>query len=57
MSQDNFKKAALVGIAAAMLMATGGCSNSLTAGGLGGTTVTRLDTGELPGPEGQLRSI
>lgn len=54
MSQDNFKKAALVGIAAAMLMATGGCSNSLTAGGLGGTTVTRLDTGELPGPEGQL---
>ncbi len=54
MSHVQFKKAAFAGVAALMLLTTAGCANSLTKGGLGGATVTRVESGELPGPQGQL---
>lgn len=44
-------------IGAMMTLSVGlaGCTgNSLSAGGLGSTTVTRVEANELPGPEGQL---
>ncbi len=53
MSHVEFRKAALAGVAALMLLTAGGCANSLTKGGLGGATVTRVETDELPGPQGQ----
>lgn len=44
-----------VGAMAVVLMATSGCAgNSLTKGGLGGPTVTLVDTTELPGPNGEV---
>lgn len=45
---------ALVGAVAAMGLAVSGCASGLTKGGLGGTTVTRVESNELPGPDGQL---
>lgn len=54
MSQVEFKKTAFASVAALMLLTTAGCANSLTAGGLGSATVTRVDSSELPGPQGQL---
>lgn len=47
-------RVALVGAVAVVALTIGGCANSLTKGGLGGTTVTRVDSNELPGPDGQL---
>lgn len=57
MSQVDFKhsaKAVLATMAVVMLLTTTGCANSLTSGGLGGATVTRVEASELPGPQGQL---
>ncbi|WP_286750146.1 polysaccharide biosynthesis/export family protein [Sphingopyxis sp. SCN 67-31] len=59
MSQVDFRhfvKAAVTGAAVTLLLTTAGCANSLTAGGLGGASVTRVDASELPGPDGQVGS-
>jgi polysaccharide export outer membrane protein len=47
-------RVALVGAVAVVALTVGGCAGGLTKGGLGGTTVTRVDSNELPGPDGQL---
>lgn len=57
MSQVDFKsfaKASIASLAAMASLTTAGCSNSLTSGGLGSASVTRVDASELPGPDGQL---
>lgn len=58
MLQASFKqrtRKGFVGAMAVILMATSGCAgNSLTKGGLGGPTVTLVDTSELPGPNGEV---
>lgn len=41
-------------MALALVFALGGCTQSLVSKGLGGPTVTRVDTSELPGPSGQV---
>lgn len=43
----------IVGAAVLMSMSLAGCAKGLAAGGIGGSTVTRVDASELPGPEGQ----
>ena len=42
-----------IGALALMSVSLTGCAKGLTAGGLGGPAVTRVDATELPGPEGQ----
>lgn len=54
MSHFIFRKAAIVSVGVLMLTTATGCATSLTKGGLGGATVTRVDASELPGPQGQL---
>ena len=41
-------------LALALAMCTGGCSSGLKIDRLGGPSVTRVDTNELPGPDGQV---
>lgn len=57
MRRFEFKKSgkfALVCAAALASMTVAGCTNGLTKGGLGGTTVTRVEANELPGPQGEV---
>ncbi|WP_037515061.1 polysaccharide biosynthesis/export family protein [Sphingopyxis sp. LC81] len=57
MSQVDFRsfaKASVASLAAMLLLTTTACTKSMTSGGLGGSTVTRVDASELPGPEGQV---
>jgi polysaccharide export outer membrane protein len=44
------------GLALLLALSLAGCVKSLTANGLGGPTVTRVDAAELPGPDGQIGS-
>lgn len=50
----NRARLALIGATAILSMTVVGCATSLTKGGLGGVTVTRVEASELPGPEGQI---
>lgn len=55
MHNSNLTKFARLSIVGALvLVAVSGCARSLTANGVGGAVVTRVDASELPGPEGQL---
>jgi polysaccharide export outer membrane protein len=58
MQQAIFKqcvRASMIGAMVIMSVTLAGCGGrSLTAGGVGGPKVTRVDASELPGPEGQV---
>jgi len=46
----------IVGAMALMSVSLAGCAKGLASGGVGGPTVTRVESSELPGPEGQVGS-
>jgi len=43
-----------IAVAVLLSLVISGCTSGLTAKGIGGPTVTRVEANELPGPEGQL---
>ena len=47
-------RVSVIGAMALMSVSLSGCAKGLAAGGVGGPTVTRVESSELPGPEGQV---
>lgn len=47
-------RVSVIGAMALMSVSLTGCAKGLTAGGVGGPTVTRVEASELPGPDGQI---